>query len=251
MCTLAVYLGAFPAYPLVVAANRDEMLARPAAPPTLLRSEPPRAVGGRDLIAGGTWLGLNERGFVAALLNRRSPAPPDPTCHSRGALCLDALRFADVAAAAAHAAAEPAGRFNPFNLLLADPTAAFVVSQPTGEAPRALALEPGLHVLTNLDVNDPRCPRIAASQQAFAAAGDAFAREREVDAFVARLQTVLADHTTLLDPRGPGSLCLHGDGYGTRSSTVILVGPGGRPLDYHHADGPPCRTPLTRIALPF
>ena len=64
MCTLAVFHRVFPSHPLVVAANRDEYLARAAAPPTLLREAPVRAVGGLDLAAGGTWLGLAETGLV-------------------------------------------------------------------------------------------------------------------------------------------------------------------------------------------
>src|SRR5439155_1317444 len=82
------------------------------------------------------------------------------------------------------------GRYNPFNLLLADRSEAFVVSQPRGEPARADRLAPGLHLLTNLDLDDPTCPRIAASHRGFAAAGDAFARDGDVDALVARLQTV-------------------------------------------------------------
>jgi uncharacterized protein with NRDE domain len=249
VCTLAVYLRVFADHPLVVAANRDEQVARPAEPPQLLRTQPPRVFGGRDAVAGGTWLGVAERGVVAGLLNRHSPAPLDPSRRSRGRLCLDALVAPD-AASAATAAGAP-GPYNPFNLLVADAEAAFVVSQAAGEAPRRLALEPGLHVLSNLDVDDPRCPRIAASRQAFSAAGASFGVDGDVDAFVGRLRAVLADHRTPLDPRGPGSLCVHGDGYGTRSSSVILLGPGGRSPRWYHADGPPCRTPLARVAVPF
>ena len=101
VCTLAAFVGAFPAWPLVVAANRDEYLARPATPPALLRETAPRAFGGRDLAAGGTWLGVAETGLVAGMLNRRSTTPPDPACRSRGQLCLDLLGCATAAAAAA------------------------------------------------------------------------------------------------------------------------------------------------------
>src|SRR5439155_546345 len=97
-------VGVFPSWPLVVAANRDEYLARPAAPPTLLRETPPRAFGGRDLTAGGTWLGVSEVGLVAGMLNRRSTVPPDPACRSRGQLCLDLLGCATAAEAAARGA---------------------------------------------------------------------------------------------------------------------------------------------------
>jgi uncharacterized protein with NRDE domain len=250
VCTLATFVDVFPGWPLVVAANRDEFLARPATPPVLLREEPPRAFGGQDLTAGGTWLGIAETGVVAGLLNRRSAIPPDAACRSRGLLCLEALACDDAASAAALAAAEPARRYNAFNLLVADRRAAFVVSQPAGESPHALRLDRGLHVVTNLDVNDPTCPRIAASHRHFAAAGDAFARDGDVEAFVARLRAVLADHATALDPRGPGSLCVHAGPYGTRSSSVLLLAARGA-ARYFHANGAPCSTPLEPVALPF
>ena len=237
--------------PLVVAANRDEFLARPTAPPGILRSDRPCAFGGRDLVAEGTWLGVNESGLVAGMLNRRTSALLDPDCRSRGQLCLDMLGHARAVEAAAAAVKEPADRYNPFNLLVADAHDGLVVTHGSGEASHLVRLDRGLHLLTNLDLNDPRCPRIAASQQAFAAAGDGFARDGDRAAFVARLAAVLADHTTPLDPRGPGGLCVHGDGYGTRSSSVILVGRSGDVLGYHHADGPPCRTRLDPVALPF
>ena len=250
MCTLATFVDVFPDWPLVVAANRDEFLARPATPPELLRAEPPRAFGGRDLTAGGTWLGIAETGVVAGLLNRRSAVPADAACRSRGVLCLEALARGDAASAAAFAAGEPARRYNAFNLLVADRRAAFVVSQPAGESPHAVRLERGLHVLTNLDVNDPTCPRIAASHRRFAAAGEVFASDGDVEVFVGRLRAVLADHATALDPRGPGSLCVHAGPYGTRSSSVLLVGAGGGSR-YFHANGAPCTTALEPVALPF
>ena len=252
VCTLAAFVRVFQPYPLVVAANRDEWLARPATSPVLLRDVSPRALGGKDLTAQGTWLGVNEAGLVAGLLNRRSPAPPDPACRSRGQLCLGLLGCLQASAAAARVADEPAGRYNPFSRLIADPADACVAAQLHGDALRVTRLDPGLHLLTNLDLNDPTCPRIAASHRHFAAAGDAFAADGDVDAFVARLRDVLADHTTALDPRGPaGSLCVHGDGFGTRSSSVLLVPAGGRPVRYWHADGPPCRTPLAPVSVPF
>jgi uncharacterized protein with NRDE domain len=248
VCTLAVYFRVFPAHPLVIAANRDEYLARPAAPPMLLRDEPPRAFGGLDLVAGGTWLGVNEAGLVAGLLNRRVATPPDPSRRSRGLLCLDALAASRAPEVASAVAAVPAGRYNAFNLLVADASDAFVAAQATDAAPRVDALAPGVHVLTNLDVNDPTCPRIAASHRRFVAAGEAFLADTDEEAFVARLRDVLADHVTALDPRGPGSLCVHAGEYGTRSSSVLLLG---RRRRCFFADGPPCRTPLAEVALPF
>jgi uncharacterized protein with NRDE domain len=251
VCTLAAFVQVLPGLPLVVAANRDELLARPSTSPLLLRDTPPRAMGGRDLTAGGTWLGVNETGLVVGVLNRRTPSPPDPVCRSRGQLCLDLLGCRAAAEAAARVGAEPAGRYNGFNLLVADGREAFVASQPRGETPRVTRLETGLHLLTNLDLNDPTCPRIAASHHAFRDAGAAFAREADVERLVARLRVVLSDHATALDPRGPGSLCVHAGAYGTRSSSVILLPPPGQPPRWFHADGPPCQARLAPVPLAF
>src|SRR5215470_1422902 len=249
VCTLAVFHRMFPAYPLIVAANRDEFLARPALPPGPLPELDVRAVGGRDLIAGGTWLGLAETGLVAGMLNRRGGALPDPTRRSRGLLCLELLGAAGARAAAATLRNAPQGRYNSFNLLVADREDAFVATTRNDGGLRVESLPPGLHLLTNLDVNDPTCPRIAASHQGFAAAGAGFAADGDLAAFVARLGSVLADHATALDPRGPGSLCLHLPAYGTRSSSVLAVSRGDEPFGYFHADGPPCRTPLAPVQL--
>ena len=79
MCTLALAVGVSPSLPLVVAANRDELLARPAVPPFLWPREPgaPRILSPRDEVAGGTWLGLNEHALFVGITNRAG-APPDP-----------------------------------------------------------------------------------------------------------------------------------------------------------------------------
>src|SRR5262249_52337328 len=158
---------------------------------------------------------------------------PDPTRRSRGQLCLELLASRDAETAAARAAAEPAGRYNPYNLLLADVHDAWVVSQRADEQPHRLRLDAGLHLVTNLDVNDPTCPRIAGSRARFAAAGEPFARDGDVEALVERLRDVLADHATAADPRAPESLCVHHGPYGTRSASVLVVGADGRPHYFH------------------
>jgi uncharacterized protein with NRDE domain len=251
VCTLATYVGCLAGWPLVVAANRDEFLSRPSKPPELLRATEPRAFGGRDVTAGGTWLGVSEFGLVAGVLNRRTGAPPDGARRSRGRLCLELLACRTAAEAAERIAAEPPARYNAYNLLAADAATAVVATQPQDGSTCLVTLPAGLHLLTNLDLNDPTCPRIAASHRRFADAGETFARDGDVEGFVARLQAILADHATALDPRGPGSLCVHADGFGTRSSSVLLLPAAGRPIRYFHADGPPCRVPLAPVALPF
>jgi uncharacterized protein with NRDE domain len=246
VCTLAIYVRTFADYPLVVAANRDEFLARPTSAPTILDGDF-GIFGGRDDVAKGTWLAVNRRGVVAALLNRRSEDPPDATRHSRGQLCLSMLRSVSAMAAREVVRNEDPGNYNPFTLLVADRDRTWVATNHRAEM-RVTDLREGLHLITNLDVNDPTCPRIAASHQLFASlvGGDhslpATAEFRE------RLRTILATHDTELDPRGPGygnSLCVHGPEYGTRSSSLIFLDGAGR-WTYFHANDAPCRSQYRR-----
>ncbi len=126
MCTLAIYFQMTDDYPVVIAANRDEYLDRPAAKPTAL-CERPHVVGGKDLRAGGTWLGVNEygRGMRAAQSPHRGAA--ESRC---------ALARAAMPRCTAHAAprvrrqiSRPVSArsdYNPFNLLIASREATFV-----------------------------------------------------------------------------------------------------------------------------
>ena len=250
MCTLAIYFQTHPEFPVVIAANRDEFYDRPALPPTRLLDEP-WAVGGKDLTAGGTWLGVNAHHLVAGVLNRRSTAPPDATRWSRGQLCLDMLREPTVEAAAARICAEPGLRYNPFNLLLASPHAAAVIGNITGVM-RAQPLNSGVHVITNLDLNDFECPRIARSYRLFEAAQQLL-RPESLDEFRAELRRILSDHATELDPRAegpPNNLCVHTARFGTRSSTLLISSALGGRFRMWHAAGPPCRTEYEEVPLP-
>lgn len=244
MCTLAIYVRAFVEFPLVVAANRDEFLDRPTSGPGLLPGET-GIFAGRDEVAGGTWLGINRAGVLAALLNRRTDLLPDPTRRSRGQLCVSMLRHATAASARDAALLEDPRAFNPFNLLVADRTAAWIASnRGTDRTLAVTALEPGLHLVTNLDLNDPRCPKIAASYRQFAALLEPAAPTPASPAFGDHLQAILSRHDTQLDPRTPGfgnSLCLHSPAYGTRSSSIIWLDESGT-WTYRHTNDAPCRS---------
>jgi len=251
MCTLAIYFRTFADYPVVVAANRDEYLARPALPPITLNDHP-HVVGGKDLRAGGTWLGLNEHGMVAGLLNRRTAdyGPADPNLRSRGLLTLEALRQPNAAAAARYVERQRGSDYNAFNLLIAAPDAAFVTYNRGGEV-EVVELTDGFHLLTNIDVDDFECPRISRAYSGFAelARADNFARDPL--AHRGDLHKLLADHSTQLDPRSgrPNSLCMHLGDYGTRSSSLIFIQREGR-VDHFFASGPPCTTSFMRALAP-
>ena len=249
MCTLAVYFRVSPTFPVIVAANRDEFLARPAAAPGVIAHDP-WVVAGQDLAAGGTWLGVNEERMVVGLLNRLNPAGPDPRRRSRGLLCLETLQTRDPAAALAHVRHQHPAHYNAFNLLVAGVDEAHVVTN-DGRRITATALEPGVHVLTNLDVNDATCPRIAQSHRLFRAVPVSSGAPPET--LLPRLRAILSDHIVPLDPRGEasaGTLCVHRGDYGTRSSSIIALAEGSGPMRYWHAAGPPCEEPYAAVALP-
>lgn len=254
MCTLAVYREVSPDYPLVVAANRDEFLARPAAPPAPFPGHR-SVVAGRDLAAGGTWLGARTDGSgrVAGLLNRR-PAPDRPASGpgelSRGSLCLDALTAAAAGDVQSALAGQQATRYGGFNLFVADLEVAFVLDNGQS-AVRRTPLATGLSVLTNLDVNDPRCPRLAGAWKRFAALEPLLAGGAGAGELVEALGSVLADHEGGTDGASPTPLskvCVHYGDYGTRSSSIVLVQPSGA-VRYFHADGPPCRERYREISI--
>lgn len=247
MCTLAVYVGCAPALPLLVAANRDELLNRPSAEPRQLAADP-WVVGGQDLSAGGTWFGVNQAGLVVGLLNRRRAGGPDATLRSRGLLTLSVLQQRSVAEARRRLELEDGGAYNAFNLLVADHRTALVATN-RGGGMQITTLEPGVHLLTNLELNDPTCPRIGKSSLRFRALDLAAAADAE--GLLPALRTILSDHSTALDPRAEviDTLCVHLPGYGTRSSSVVATAATGR-LRYWHAAGPPCQVDYAEVRLP-
>lgn len=249
MCTLALYCGADPQVPLLVAANRDEFLARPTAPPRVISLEP-WVVAGQDLEAGGTWLGINEHGMVVAVLNRRSPTAPDPRRRSRGLLCLQALQRRDLSGVEELLRGEGGGGYNPFTLVAATVAGGLIAT--TGVPGMKIRnLAPGMRVITNLDIDDPSCPRIARwrDQLATFPPGCSVTGEGPPPS----LQSILAAHSSRESSREPGeddALCVHRGAYGTRSSSIIAVSSSGS-VGYWHAEGPPCSTPFHPVSVPL
>ena len=255
MCTLAIYFQATRDYPVVIAANRDEFLDRPATDPTTL-CESPHVIGGKDLKASGTWLGISEHGIVAGLLNRRAEDGGNPRARSRGLLCLDALRFRNPAEAAEFVGGQRGSDYNPFNLLMVSREQAFVAYN-RGAAIEVVELKPGLHLLSNLNVDDFECPKISASYGKFERLGANAEFQRDPIGQRAALGALLADHNTQLDSRiGPAAggksnaLCLHVEGYGTRSSSMIFMRAATPEISHFFAPGPPCQTAYAPAAVP-
>jgi len=235
--------------PVAVVANRDELYARESSPPAVGPGEP-RVVAPRDEQAGGTWLGYNEAGLLVAITNRWVESPEGE--RSRGLLVRDALD---------RRSAEDAARFverelgecdyGPFHLVVADADAAVLVAwDGVGNGPVHVEnFAPGVHTVVNVGWDGSyflpeRRPDVGEKQ-----AGDT-EQIREVirpgpgesaTAWTDRARAVIADHDY--------GRCLHGEEFGTRSASVVRLGPEGGVFE--HADGPPCETPFEVVETPF
>lgn len=170
MCSLLLLRRPGATYPVILAANRDEMAGRPWRPPARHWDDRPHVFGGLDETAGGSWLALNDDGVVAAVLNRRGTLGPAPGKRSRGELVLDALDHADAAVAAEALVHLDPDAWRPFNLVLMDDRDAFCVIH-RGDGPiEARALPIGLSMVTHGDPDDAGDPRIRMHRPRFAAA---------------------------------------------------------------------------------
>lgn len=231
MCLLVVAWKSHPRYRLVVAANRDEFHDRPAAPLGWWNDEP-RVLAGRDLQAGGTWMGVTRSGRFGVVTNFRDlERAPGPEAPSRGRLVPDFLSSDASPGAFVAATAGSAGRYAGFNLLLGAPDALHYFSNRAEAAARAL--EPGIYGLSNHWLDSPWPKLVRTRERVAAAIGVA-----EPDA--ATLFDILADRDPAPDATTPASglppdleralsspFVLH-ERYGTRCSTVVLVAHDGR-----------------------
>jgi uncharacterized protein with NRDE domain len=247
MCTILLAWRCHPDTPIVLAANRDELIARASAPPGLLHTSP-WVVGGRDLVAGGTWLAVAQGGTICAVTNRHpdtgDPVPPDPSRRSRGEIPLHLL--VDVAAedVPARLAVLGPGRYNPVNVVWVSRDRAMVAEVDDSGPVRVIDLEPGGHVLTTGDLDDRRRPKVTMLREGMAAALAAGGGPGET---LLRMRALLADHTTRTG-KPTDAACIHGDVYGTVSASSVIVG--ARGVTYEHAPGRPCVTPFSAVSLP-
>ena len=170
MCTLVILRRSEHAWPVLIGANRDEMIDRPAKPPARHWPDRPEVVAGLDLEAGGSWLGVNDWGLAAAVLNRQGSLGRATGMRSRGELVLEALDHADaVDAAAALSDLSPAA-YRSFNLIVADNRDAFWLSHAGGRRIEVHPIEDGLSLIAAGDLNELTTPRLVLARPRFHAA---------------------------------------------------------------------------------
>ena len=215
MCTVVILRRPGTAWPLLLGANRDEMLNRPWKSPA--RHWPDRdVVAGLDELAGGTWMGLNDSSVVACILNRHGSLGPAPGKRSRGELVLEALDHADATDAAGALRGINPQAYRPFNMLIADNRDAWWLSLSDAKATMRLERIPeGLSMFTAYDRNDKQDPRIATYLPRFQAASPPNPDAGDWKAWQGLLASTEADGT-------PRAMSFHTDGgFGTSSSSLL------------------------------
>lgn len=237
MCVAAIAWLAHPRWQLIAFGNRDEYHERAAAP--LGRwADQPGVIAGRDLQAGGTWMGVSEQGRFALVTNFRVPEGPQPGKPSRGALVTDWL------ARGSDPAALPLAPFNPFNLLVADrQRARFITNHPDAQSAE---LPPGVHGLSN-GSRTPPWPKTSALTAALDRwlGGEA----QDFGPLFAALR-----NANPLPGEGPepplSSVFIADPVYGTRCSTVMAIANDGRGMVIERSFDQ-CGTAAGETALDF
>lgn len=256
MCTIVLLRRPGHDWPLLLAANRDEMADRPWREPARHWPDHPGVTAGLDVLAGGTWLGINDAGVAAAVLNRINTIGPAPGRRSRGGLPLMALSHDTAACSGRSVAAQADPRaYRPFNMVIADAETAYCLRCTDGSEPgsagadvRMEAIPEGLSMITAYDRNDPRSPRIRRYLPKFAAASAPRPDVGDWDEWVSLLSSRDFDADA-----GPGGAMtvVTPTGFGTVCSSLLAFSArrGDGPL-WLFAAGRPGETPFRPIRPP-
>lgn len=221
MCVLFVALQTHPEFPLIICANRDEFHHRPTEAAHFWPA-PNSVLAGKDLEAGGTWLGVNQQGKIAGLTNIRAPELSQNDMRSRGELVLKALEDDSIN----HDWLQLHSRFyNPFNLLFGDEEALQCFDS---RSQTLTQLSPGFHSISNGALDDI-WPKMARGTLAI----EQHIRNHsnpDIDALLA----IMTDNTQAPDEELPqtgvslewerhlSSIYIRHEEYGTRSTSIIL-----------------------------
>jgi uncharacterized protein with NRDE domain len=275
MCTLILLQRPGSAWPLLLAANRDELKTRPWRPPARHWPDRPEVVAGIDDLSGGSWLGVNDHGVVAAVLNRVGTLGPAPDKRSRGELVLDALDHADAAAAAEMLSDIDPEAYRPFNLIIADnhsawwlrhagtlPDFGFRTSEGSWREVEAIRLPhhtaagarstariechpvpPGLSMITARDLNDTASVRVRHYLPRFRAVEPPDPEREDWSSWVELLADRSGPGTT---PADAMTIVVEGD-YGTVCSSLVALPQEGAPRVLFAA-GRPDEAPFTAVA---
>lgn len=225
MCLLLIAVEAHPEYRLILAGNRDEFYERPTAPAAWWENGS-GILAGKDLRAGGTWLGVTRTGRVAALTNYRDPSLMLPDSPSRGELVTGFLKARSSPGEHLEALSERASGYNGFNLVAGDERGIFWYSNRGGEVRR---LGPGIHGLSNHLLDTP-WPKVEKSKHALRRILEA-GKDLDPEALFSMMRDESLAPDNALPDTGVGlewerilsAIFIRSPEYGTRSTTLFFL----------------------------
>ncbi len=224
MCLIVFAYNIHPAYPLIIGANRDEFFDRSTAPLAWWEDHP-HVLAGRDLQAGGTWMGITDTGRFAAITNFRDPSQAKQKAPSRGALVGDFLCSYTPALTYLEQIRQSAEAYNGFNLIVKDGSGLFYYAN---YQDRIQPLSAGVYGLSN-HLLDTDWPKVKKARKGLTSLMKQDLVNEEA------IFTLLADQQPAPDALLPdtginpawerllSSVFIRSKTYGTRSSSVILM----------------------------
>lgn len=226
-------------YKLILAANRDEFYERPTAPAAAWHGDN-GIIGGKDLRAGGTWMGLHGSGRYGMVTNYRDPAQEQPRSSSRGHLVTNYLKNTETPSRYLSQLDSEKGDYNGYNILLGDADTLWYYSNRSGEA---VQVEPGLYGLSNHLLDTP-WPKVVRGKALLNSVINGAAPDIE-GIFQLLLDNRIAPDDELPQTGVPlewertlSSMFIRSDGYGTRCSSILLIRTDGR-MEFYERTYPP------------
>lgn len=225
MCILFIAYQQHPDFPLIIAANRDEFHERPTSP-SMFWEKAPNVLAGTDLQAGGTWMGINKGGKIAALTNIRDPQKIEPDAKSRGMLVSDFLINSPDEDQYLKQLQQNKEEFNGYNLLFGNINQLHVYNNHLNQHDK---LQPGFYGLSNAYLNSP-WPKINSGVQQLEHYCESHTKI-EFEPLMAILRNDQRASDELLPETGVpiewerllSSIFICTEQYGTRSSTILLI----------------------------
>ncbi|HXQ39649.1 MAG TPA: NRDE family protein [Candidatus Udaeobacter sp.] len=247
MCSVVILSRPGHDWPVILAANRDEMASRPWRPPARHWPDRPQVIAGLDELAGGSWLGINDDGVVAGIMNRSASLGPSPGKRSRGELVLEALEHADADIAAGALSELDPQAYRPFNMILADSRDCFWLRH-SGLRIEVNRVPEGVSMLTAHDLNDTASRRIGHFLPLFRAVPAPDPERGDWHSWESLLAS--REHGAGAGP-GDAMTIVSEDGFGTLSSALIALpvpGQDRRPIWLFSA-GRPDVAPFLPVAI--
>jgi len=225
LCLIIFAFQTHPRYKLILAANRDEYYRRPTAPAGWWE-EARFLLAGKDLEAGGTWMGITKKGKIAALTNYRGSGSPKKNAPSRGALVSQYL-LSDISGREyLEELQAKSAQYNGFNLILGDMDKLYYCSN---RQEKIIEVPPGVHGLSNASLDTP-WPKVLKGKQILEqqVLSQPEISLESIFSFLEDMETAPGDQLPdtgigIENERVLSSIFIKSSQYGTRSSTALLV----------------------------